>query len=112
MTSEINETTGLAAVCRRIAKSNFFEYFVLGVILVAATLVGVETYFLEPSGEPPHVSKVGDAKFWLEVLDKVVLWIFVIEAAIKIGQYGARPWLYFKDPWNVFDFSIVPVICL
>ncbi len=110
MTTEINETTGIAAVCRQIAKSDFFEYFILGVILVAAALVGIETYYIVPSGEPPHVSQVGDAHFWLDLVDQVVLWIFVLEALIKIGQYGSRPWLYFKDPWNVFDFSIV-VVC-
>lgn len=110
MTTEINEKSGIAAVCRRIAKSNFFEYFILGVILVAAALVGIETYYIEPTGVAPHVSQVGDAQFWLDIMNQVVLWVFVLEASIKIGQYGTRPWLYFKDPWNVFDFSIV-VIC-
>jgi len=38
------------------------------------------------------------------------LWIFVLEAAIKIIAKGKRPLDYFKDPWNVFDFTIV-VVC-
>jgi voltage-gated sodium channel len=43
----------------------------------------------------------------LERIDQVVLAIFIIEAAIKIIAEGSKPWLYFNNSWNIFDFSIV-----
>ena len=45
----------------------------------------------------------------LHALDSIVLTIFVIEVVMKMGAEGKRPWLYFKDPWNVFDFTIVAI---
>jgi voltage-gated sodium channel len=47
----------------------------------------------------------------LDALDFIVLGIFILEAVIKIVAEGKTPLNYFKDPWNVFDFSIV-VVCL
>lgn len=80
-----------------IAESHRFQTFITGVIVFAGLLVGAETY-------PAVVERYGGI---LHVLDKVVLWIFVTEIAIKMGAQGARPWRYFRDPWNVFDFTIV-----
>ena len=44
-------------------------------------------------------------------LDKIILGIFITEALLKMAAHGRKPWRYFADGWNVFDFSIV-VICL
>ncbi|MFU8805222.1 MAG: ion transporter, partial [Bradymonadaceae bacterium] len=33
----------------------------------------------------------------------------VVEVILKMGAHGRRPWLYFKDSWNVFDFVIVAI---
>ncbi|MEL6343603.1 MAG: ion transporter, partial [Myxococcota bacterium] len=30
----------------------------------------------------------------------------------KMGAEGRRPWRYFQDPWNIFDFTIVAVCFL
>ena len=38
--------------------------------------------------------------------------IFIIEIVVKVGAEGRRPWRYFRDPWNVFDFTIVAVCFL
>jgi voltage-gated sodium channel len=35
----------------------------------------------------------------------------VLEIGLKIIAFGNKPFLFFKDPWNVFDFLIVAV-CL
>jgi voltage-gated sodium channel len=36
---------------------------------------------------------------------------FVVELTIRITAYGARPWRFFRDGWNVFDFAMtVPVL--
>ena len=74
-----------------------FQHFITAVILFAGFLVGLETY---PSVVHAHHGI-------LHLLDQVVLWIFVTEVAVKMGAEGRRPWRYFRDPWNVFDFVVV-----
>lgn len=83
-----------------IAKSNGFQNGILILILMAAILVGLET-------SPSIVKAFGPL---LDQLNNIILWLFVIEAAVKMGQHGRHFLRYFKDPWNVFDFLIV-VIC-
>jgi voltage-gated sodium channel len=68
---------------------------------MAAVVVGMQTY---KAFELKH-------RVILDALDFIVLGIFVLEAVIKIVAEGKTPLNYFKDPWNVFDFSIV-VVCL
>ncbi len=82
---------------RKIADAPAFVNFITVVIILAGLLVGAETY-------PNLVAKHGGI---LHILDKVVLWIFVLEIAVKMGAEGRRPWRYFLDSWNVFDFVIV-----
>lgn len=87
-------------VIRRIVDSSFFQKFILYTIIAAGLLVGVQTYDL------PHLAAT------LNVIDKAILWIFVIEAVLKILAEGKRPHRYFFEPWNVFDFVIVLVCFL
>ncbi len=87
---------------RQIADSRWFNLLILSVILAAGVLVGVETYH---QGDSPWRST-------LEGLDLLILLIFTAEFAIKILAEGARPWNYFRDPWNVFDFTVVAVCWL
>jgi voltage-gated sodium channel len=87
----------MSAFCQRIVSSNTFQHFITAVIVLAAVLVGVETY-------PSMVTRHGAL---LHALDKVVLAIFVVEIVLKMAAEGGRPWRYFRDPWNVFDFAIV-----
>ncbi len=85
----------------RLVDSDEFQHGILAVIVLAALLVGLETSrdLVERHGELLHG------------LDLLVLWIFVVEAALKIARHGRRWYRYFGDPWNVFDFLIV-VVCL
>lgn len=92
----------MVAFLRNIADSLHFQRFILGVILLAAVLIGIET-------DPEIRSRHGSL---LEALDRLVLWIFIAEIGIKLGARGARWWEYFRDPWNVFDFGIVAVCFL
>lgn len=102
---------GLPAFCKSVADSNLFQFFILGVILLAATLVGIETYYPEPpASEPVALEKHEASTGLLNLLNQIVLWIFVIEAVIKMAQHGSKFYRYFADPWNVFDFLIV-VVC-
>jgi len=80
-----------------IVDSSRFNNFIIWTILIAGIIVGIQTYgdrFAEWQG-------------LLHNLDMLILWIFTIEAILKLIVYKLD---YFKDAWNVFDFIIV-VIC-
>jgi len=48
----------------------------------------------------------------LDFAHKVILALFIIEAAIKIIAASPRPWNYFKSGWNIFDFSLIVLALL
>lgn len=89
-----------AAFFKKIAEARWFQRAIIGTILLAAVVVGMETY-----GE-----RMAEWMPLLHVLDLLILLVFTLEAAIKILAEGNRPGNYFRDPWNVFDFVIV-VVC-
>lgn len=93
--------TTLSQFARRVTEAPFFQRFILAVILFAGVLVGVET-------DPAVMQRAGTL---LHALDRVVLAIFVAELVLRLLAEGSRPWRFFRDPWNVFDFVIV-AICL
>ena len=88
-------------ICSKITKTNSFDNFIIGIILFAGLLVGVQTY---KEFANRHIDI-------LTFLDSLVLAIFTLEAMIKILAEGKRPINYFRNAWNVFDFLIVTV-CL
>lgn len=87
--------------CRRISTAPWFQNFILGIILLAGVVVGMQTY---REFEADH-------RQILNLADQIILGIFVLEVLIKIIAEGKSPWNYFRDPWNIFDFAIV-AICL
>ena len=91
--------SSVVALLKSIAQAPWFSNFIIGVILFAGVLVGVQTY-------PSMVENYGGA---LHFTDQIILWIFVAEIVIKMGAEGSKPWRYFFDPWNIFDFLIVAV---
>mmetsp|Transcript_22288 Transcript_22288/g.26807 ORF Transcript_22288/g.26807 Transcript_22288/m.26807 type:complete len:590 (+) Transcript_22288:347-2116(+) len=88
----------VAKVCRKIAESSQFTNFITLAIVVASVLVGLQTY-----------DQMTGVKV-LALMDQIVLIIFTAECIIKIVAYYLRPWRYFNDPWNKFDFIVV-VVC-
>lgn len=87
---------------REIAEAGWFHAVVVGVILVAAINVGLETY-------PAVMDRAGPILLWL---DKLIVGIFVVELIIRLGAHWPRPWRFFLSGWNVFDFVIVAVCLL
>jgi len=85
--------------CQAIVESRPFQPFIIGVIVVASIIVGLESsvYLMQEYG-----------RYFL-IADGIILAIFASEIAIKIGAYGRQPWRFFRDPWNVFDFLIVAI---
>ncbi|MGD1938910.1 MAG: ion transporter [Cyanophyceae cyanobacterium] len=89
-------------ICARIARSPGFQRLVLGAIVLAIAIAGLET--------DPWIMDHG--KVVTHVIDKIILLIFTVEAAVKILAEGRQPWRYFKDPWNSFDFLILACLLL
>lgn len=89
-----------AVTLDRIVHAAPFQALILGLILLAAVVVGLET-------SPALMADYGR---FLHGLDRLIVWAFALEACLKIGAHGRRPWRYFGDPWNVFDFTVV-VLC-
>lgn len=87
----------MVELSKKISESKWFQNFVTIAILVAGVLVGVATY-------QDFSTKHEDI---LELLNKIILGIFIIEIVVKILAEGKKPWLYFTDGWNIFDFIIV-----
>ena len=84
-----------------IARHQLFKSFIICTILLAALVVGMQTY----RDFAQEYSTI------LSALDCFILIVFSFEAIIKILANGRQPFSYFKNPWNVFDFLIV-VACL
>jgi len=87
--------------CHKVTESDWFNRFIILVILLAGLLVGLETS--EEIRSDYHSVLV-----WL---DRLVLLIFILEIIMKMIALSPRPQNFFHDPWNVFDFVIVAV-CL
>ncbi len=88
-------------IVRRIINSRLFNYFIFSLILLSSIIIGLETY-------PRLAKQYYDV---LSLIDNVIIALFTIEITLKIISNGNRPWKYFSDPWNVFDFIII-AICL
>eukprot|EP00949_MAST-11_sp_MAST-11-sp1_P000563 g563.t1 len=85
--------------CIETRDNKWFQTTMVGVIFLAGILVGIQTY---------PISNM-DTLRMLHVLDQIVLWGFVLEIVVKMVAEGKRPWRYFLDAWNKFDFAIVVV---
>jgi voltage-gated sodium channel len=83
--------------CRRIVESRWFDPLMLGVIVVNAILLGLETY--------ERIER--DVGHELGVANDVILGVFVVELLLRFGATGFRPGRYFRSGWNVFDFVVV-----
>jgi voltage-gated sodium channel len=65
-------------------------------ILVNAVILGMET----------SPSLMADWGPWLVAADRAILAVFVVEIALKLAVHRFK---YFRDPWNVFDFTVVAI---
>ena len=81
----------------RIVYSDKFELFIAFIILVNAISLALLTM---PNVEP----QVRDT---LTQLDVYALYVYAGELMIRILSYGKRPWEFFRQGWNIFDFVIV-----
>ena len=89
--------TGARGMAYRFTHSRRFEYGIVALILFTGALLGLET-------SPAMVERYGP---WLDAGQWLVLGVFIVEAALKLFAEWPRCDRYFRDPWNVFDFTIV-----
>ncbi len=84
--------------------SSGFQQFILALIVISGILVGFETYpaFDESTAIGQGINRIQQA----------ILGVFVVEIILKVIACGSRPWNYFRQGWNLFDFAIVAVCFL
>jgi len=87
---------GPRAWLRRFIEAGPTQTAIIVVIVLNAIVIGLET-------STTAMALAGDV---LRTLDTAALSIFVAELAIKLFVYRAR---FFRDPWNLFDFTIVAI---
>ena len=87
----------MIARLRRLVDSPAFTATVVVVILANALVLGLQTY-------PGLERDYGDT---LDLLNDLFLAFFVVEITLRVAAYGRRPWLFFREGWNIFDFLAV-----
>lgn len=86
----------LRARAARLVLSNGFQRTVIGLILLNAVTLGLET----------SSSVMAAAGGVLTVLDTGLLWLFTAELALRIYAFRGR---FFRDPWGIFDLIVVGI---
>ena len=87
----------LVALAGRVTRSGRFEAFIVAVIGINALALGVDAQY----------QLTGDQARWLTAIYDIALVIFIVEAALKMLALAPRPQRYFRDAWNIFDFTII-----
>ncbi|WP_305790143.1 ion transporter [Symbioplanes lichenis] len=87
----------MAERCETVVESAWFALAGLGVILLNAVLLGLETY-------DPVVAAAGPA---LRTAEHLCLAGFAAELAVRFAARLDRPGRFFRDGWNLFDLAIV-----
>eukprot|EP01045_Picozoa_sp_COSAG04_P020939 COSAG04_NODE_2201_length_4544_cov_29.319685_2_plen_1071_part_01 len=86
--------------CERAISSPKFQHSITVCIMVAAILIGCQTYQSMVDVYGPE----------MDTLDALILAVFTLEIMLKLVAARLRPWEFFLDPWNSFDFFVV-VMC-
>ena len=86
----------LRARAARLVLSPLFQRVVIGLILLNAVTLGLET----------SESVMDSWGGLLHAIDTVLLGLFTVELAIRIYAFRGR---FFRDPWGLFDFVIVAI---
>ncbi len=84
----------------RLMYGNVFEGIVIVVIIANAASLAALTF----ADLDPRVEAVAIA------IDRFAIIFYTVELLSRIVSYGKRPWMFFRNPWNVFDFLVVIAI--
>lgn len=86
----------LRARAARLVTSARFQQAVIGLILLNAVTLGLETSATLMASYGPV----------LELVDGVLLWLFSAELALRIFAFRGR---FFRDPWGLFDLVVIGI---
>jgi len=81
----------------RLVYSQPFELLIAFVILINATSLAILTM---PELDP-------NVKAACEQIDLICFAIYGTELVLRILSYGKKPWMFFKQGWNIFDFIVI-----
>ena len=87
------------AAAARLTLSPLFQRVVVGLILLNAVTLGLET-------SDTVMENWGGA---LHAVDQALLWVFTAELALRIYAFRGR---FFRDPWGIFDLLVVGIAWL
>ena len=94
--SAADQGHGLRARVARLVVSGLFQRIVIGLILINAVTLGLET-------SKSVMEVAGDA---LHTLDQALLYLFTAELLLRIYAFRGR---FFTDPWGLFDLVVVAI---
>lgn len=81
----------------RIVYSDIFELAISAVIITNAIALAILTF--------PDIS--ADTREVALLVDGLCFGVYVAELVMRMVSYGKKPWMFFKQGWNIFDFLIV-----
>lgn len=81
----------------KLVYSSPFELAISVVIIINAISLAVLTM---PNLDPQTIQIAN-------TVDAIAFGIYVLELILRMVSYGKKPWAYFKEGWNVFDFIVV-----
>jgi len=81
----------------KIISSALFDKIIIGLILLNALILGLET-------SPELMSRYAGH---FVIIQNIILMAFILEAILKIAAVAPRLNLYFGNGWNLFDFSVI-----
>lgn len=84
-------------LAERLVSKTYFEYTIIALIIGNGVLLGLGTF-------RTVAQQYGDL---LDLGNQIVLWVFIVEALLKMLALAPRIDRYFYDGWNVFDFLVI-----
>jgi len=87
---------GMRGRAERLIRHPAWDPVILGLIIINAIVLGLETVpsVMEPFGTLLHL------------IDKVILWLFVVELGIRFFVHRMR---FFRDGWRLFDAAVIGI---
>ena len=83
--------------CQRVVGTKVFDRVIMAIVIGNSLLLGLRT-------APSLVAEYG---VWMDRVNDAVLVVFIVEALFKMAALAPRSDRYFRDGWNIFDFSVI-----
>lgn len=81
---------------KNLTDSKIFNNSVTLVILLQAAVLAMETF-----------SSLKNYNYLFEIVNTFVIIVFIVEAVLKIIGFYPHPQKYFKNGWNLIDFTVI-----